>query len=246
MQRIRIAAAILAALMVVACNDTTAPEEMDLFNADVAVVAADGAMDGLRLMSDPNMHRGNGPFDRTRTVTWYDENDVPQDAYDPDETAWMEIRIDVVGEASRQFWTANVERHSTMVVSGMLNQETFREFNGGGTEKVVRSHHSDAFGTRTYDMTGEFSYDGVKVPVPGSEVPWPLEGTITRHLLVTITNGPNGDETRERTVIITFNGTQFATISVDGETSELDLGTRDGRFFGPMFKRMRERRERGG
>lgn len=246
MREIPIAGTMLAVLMAAACNDTMAPEEADLFNADVAVVAADGALDGLRLMSDPNLHRGDRTFDRTRTVTWYDENDVPQDAYDPDNTAWMEIKIDVVGEASRQFWTANIERHSVMVVSGLLHQETFREFNGGGTEKVVRSHHTDEFGTRTYDMTGEFSYDGVKVPVPGSEVPWPLAGTITRHMMVVISNGPNGDETRERTVIITFNGTQYATISVDGETSELDLATRDGRFFAPMFKRMRERRGRGG
>lgn len=246
MQNIRFAATILAVTMLAACNETTAPDEMDLFNADVAVVAADGAMDGLRLMNDPNMHRGGGPFDRTRTVTWYDENDVPQDAYDPDETAWMEIKVDVVGEASRQFWTANVERHSVMVVSNLLGEETYREFNGGGTEKVLRSHHSDEFGTRTYDITGEFSYDGVKAPVPGSEVPWPLEGTITRHMVVVITNGPNGDETRERTVIVTFNGTQFATISVNGETSELDLATREGRFFGSMFKRMRERHRHGG
>ena len=236
---------VLAVLAAAACNDTTAPDEASLFNADIAVVAADGAMDGLRLMSDPNMHMGS-PFDRTRTVTYFDEFDDPQDEYDANETSWMEIKVDVVGEAAREFWTANVERHSTMIVSGLLDTETFREFNGGGTEKVLRSHHSDEYGTRTYDITGDFSYDGVKVPVPGSESRWPLAGTITRHMEVVITNGPNGDETKERTVIITFNGTQTATINVDGETSDLDLGTRNGKFFRPMFKQMRRRGGRGG
>jgi hypothetical protein len=84
------------------------------------------------------------------------------------------------------------------------------------------------------------------VPVPGSESPWPLSGTITRHWVITITNGPNGDATRERTVVVTFNGTQFATITVNGETSELDLGTRPGKFFGSMFTRLRTRQGRGG
>jgi len=235
---------VFAVLAVAACNDTVAPDEASVFNADVAVVAADAAMDGVRLMSDPDLHRG-APFDRTRTVTFFDANGAVQEAYDALTTASMNVKVDATGEASRESWTASIERHSDVTVSGLLGTETTRTFNGGGTEEVLRSHHSDEFGTRTYDMTGEFSYADVVVPVPGSESPWPLSGTITRHMVVVITNGRNGDETRERTVIITFNGTQTVTISVDGEVSELDLSTRAGKFFGPMFQRMRERRGRG-
>jgi hypothetical protein len=236
---------ILAGLAVAACNDTMAPDEADLFNADVAVVAADGAMDGVRLMSDPNMHRG-GPFDRTRTVTFYDAAGAVQAAYDSLTTASMKIKVDVTGEAEREKWSASVERHSEMTVSGLLGKETTRTFNGSGTEKVLRSRHSDEFGTRTYEITGEFAYNNVVAPVPGSATPWPLSGTITRHMVVKITNGRNGDETKERTVIITFNGTQFPTISVNGEVSELDLATRPGKFFGPLFLKMRMRNGRGG
>ena len=163
---------VFAVLAVAACNDTVAPDEASVFNADVAVVAADAAMDGVRLMSDPDLHRG-APFDRTRTVTFFDANGAVQEAYDALTTASMNVKVDVTGEASREFWTASVERHSDITVSGLLGTETTRTFNGGGTEKVLRSHHSDEFGTRTYDMTGEFSYADVVVPVPGSESPWP-------------------------------------------------------------------------
>jgi hypothetical protein len=62
--------------------------------------------------------------------------------------------------------------------------------------------------------------------VPRAENPWPLSGTITRVITVVITNGPNGDVTHERTVVITFNGTQFVTLTVNGEEFELDLAAR--------------------
>ncbi len=54
-------------------------------------------------------------------------------------------------------------------------------------------------------------------------------------MTVVIVNGPNGDETRTRHVVITFNGTQFATMTVDGESFEVDLSTRSGRH--PFRKR---------
>jgi hypothetical protein len=151
----------------------------------------------------------------------------------------MVVTVDVSGEVEREFWSASVERHRELTITGLLGEETTRTFNGGGTETVTRSRHSDELGTRTYAMTGTIAYDNLVVPVPGSDAQWPLSGTITRQVVVTITNGPNGDETIERTVVITFNGTQYATISVNGEVAELDLATRHGRFPGSMHGRMR-------
>ncbi len=240
------ASLVLAAVTAAACSDSTAPTADDqLLNADVAVAAADATLDGVQLMGDPNMHRG-APLNRDRTVTFYDANGIVQETYDPLLTASMNIVVDASGERSREVWSAAVERHRELTVTGLLGEETTRTFNGNGTEHITRSRMSDEFGTRTHDIQGTFTWDNVVVPVPGSESPWPLSGSITRHWVVTITNGPNGDETRERTVIVTFNGTQLVTISVNGETSELDLGTRPGAFFGNMFTRMRTRQGRGG
>lgn len=66
-------------------------------------------------------------------------------------------------------------------------------------------------------------------PVPRTDDAWPLSGTITREVTIVIVNGPDGDVTKSRTVVITFNGTNLATMTVDGETFEIDLSTRSGR-----------------
>ena len=71
--------------------------------------------------------------------------------------------------------------------------------------------------------------------VPREDNPYPLSGTITRDMTAVIVNGPNGDETRTRHVIITFNGTQFPTMTVNGELFEVDLSTREGRH--PLRRR---------
>jgi len=233
---------VLAAVTATACSDSTAPTADDqLLNADIAVAAADATLDGVQLMGDPNVHQGT----RDRTVTFY-AGGVEQETYDPLLTDSMKIVLNVSGERTREAWSATIERHREIMVTGLTGQETTRTFKGSGSEHIQRSRTSDEFGTRTHDISGTFTWDNVVVPVPGSESPWPLSGSITRHWVVTITNGPNGDETRERTVTVTFNGTQFATIDVDGETSELDLGTRPGAFFGSLFTRMRTRQGRGG
>jgi hypothetical protein len=65
--------------------------------------------------------------------------------------------------------------------------------------------------------------------VPRTDDAWPLSGTITREVTIVVVNGPDGDVTKSRTVVITFNGTNLATMTVDGETFEIDLSTRSGR-----------------
>ena len=72
-------------------------------------------------------------------------------------------------------------------------------------------------------------------PVPRTEDAWPLSGTITRDVTINVINGPDGDVTKSRTVVITFNGTNLATMTVGGETFEVDMSTRSGRH--PFRKR---------
>ncbi len=78
-------------------------------------------------------------------------------------------------------------------------------------------------------MTSTSAIEDVVHPVPRTDDAWPLSGTITRNVTVNIVNGPNGDETKTRTVVITFNGTNLPTMTVDGESFEIDLSTRSGR-----------------
>ncbi len=64
----------------------------------------------------------------------------------------------------------------------------------------------------------------ILVPREGT---WPQSGTITRNVTVEVVSGLGDTRTRERTVVITFNGTQFVSVTINGErTCELDLATR--------------------
>jgi hypothetical protein len=76
---------------------------------------------------------------------------------------------------------------------------------------------------RTYDLTGTVVVTDVVRGVPRAENPWPLSGTITRNLTIEVVNGPNGDETIVREVVLTFNGTRIVTLTVNGEAYEVDL-----------------------
>ena len=59
----------------------------------------------------------------------------------------------------------------------------------------------------------------VVMPHPLGEATWPLSGSITR--VERIEGGPNGTE--NRTSVLTFNGTQLATLAVGDSTVQIDL-----------------------
>jgi hypothetical protein len=59
----------------------------------------------------------------------------------------------------------------------------------------------------------------VVVPYPLSEGSFPLSGSIARE--THLEGGPEG--TVDRSSVLTFNGTQYATLVVDGESSQVDL-----------------------
>lgn len=228
----------LAALVtaVAACGDSIAPDALDqLINEDAAMVAADAVLEDLVQMGivvgaasiDGGMSM-QAPHTMSRVVTFYDENGGEQDAYDPDLTASMHIVVEVSGAVEREGWSATIERVRDLTVSGLLGQEETRTWNGTGSGTISHSHHDDANGDRTYEMESSSVIADVVRAVHRFENPWPLSGTITRTISVTITNGPNGDETRSRTVVIEFNGTQYATMTVGDETFEVDLAAREG------------------
>jgi hypothetical protein len=116
-----------------------------------------------------------------------------------------------------------------MTVSELAGNETHRTWNGTGSEEITRTGFTLEGSERSYEAVGTFAYDDVVVPIPGSIPPYPISGTITRHLTVTVT-GPAGTRTREVDVVIEFDGTSHATATVNGETRVIDLTTRAGRL----------------
>ncbi len=221
---------LVMAVGLAACEEAVnGPEISDPLNRDVAIVAADATIADLQAVDALLVRDLTESRERTVDVTFYDAEGNEQEGYDPITTARIERAMALSRSADRDGWSAAVTRSREMVVTGLEGEETERTINGSGTDEVSRSRHTDADGTRTYEMSGTVEWSNLVQGVPRESNPHPLSGSVTRSMTVVITNGPNGDETRERTVVITFNGTQFATLTVDGETMEVDLSSREGR-----------------
>jgi hypothetical protein len=230
----------LALLMTVAlgaCNDANGPSELDqAINEDLALVVADAVIEDVQQMalslgtaeaSGVYLDVAAPPRNFSRTVEFFDAAGDPQDAYNPETTASVHIVSEMSGAIERDNWTATGTRSRDMWVTGLELQETSRTWNGTTAGTSTRSQHTDENGTRSYGMVMTGTIVNVVRLLPRAENPWPESGTITRHITVTIVNGPNGDEVRERDVTITFNGTQFALLVVDGEQFEIDLAARE-------------------
>ena len=232
--RMKSGALALGILALAACSDTVAPDSVeDSLTLDVAMIAADAAIDevgDMGLLFGGAVPAPSAADTRTvtHTATFFDEfgDEAPRD---PLTTASIHLVIESTHEFSRDSWTATGTRMRDLVITGLLGEETKRTVNGTGSATVTRSQHTDEDGARTYDMSSKSVIEDVVHPVPRTDDAWPLSGTITRDVTINVINGPNGDVTKSRTVVITFNGTSEADMTVDGEFFKIDLSTRSGR-----------------
>ena len=208
--------------------------------AAAAAAAADAVLEDLYQMSDVVPLMGGPAMQaqqdlqinrtRSRVKTFFDGNGLEQEVFDPISTASIHIVVKIEKEKSRDNFSASIKRYRDMWVTGLEGEEETRTWNGDGSGERHKARVSDEFGERLRDVKSTSLIEDVVRSVDRKAHPWPLSGTITRNIQVTITNGRNGDQSRERTVVITFDGTQFATLTVNGEAShEVDLATRKGR-----------------
>ncbi len=236
----------LLALGAVACDDdatNVAAVDDEALRADVALVAADGMFEDLAFMESNTFWAGTGfspdlagiEFESnrsfSRTVTFFDAANQEQDHFDPVTTATIHIVSELERDVTHSFWTAEIKRDRDMWVTGLEGEETTRTWNGSGNSDVQRSRHPEGGIEHEYNMVGTAEIDDVVRGVPRADNPYPLSGTITRTMTVTVTvDGVT--ETRVITAVITFNGTQFADMDVNGETFQVDLAQKGvrGRF----------------
>ncbi len=225
------------ASLALACDQgTTAPAgdaDGDVLTEALATVSADAAIEDLAGMSE--MLPGPaavGPADgmgarrnliRERTVTYFDESGAEQPGYDPALTASIHSVFTLEGEIERPGMEATLSRSRDLWVTGLLGDEVTRTFNGTGEEAHSRTRVRDDQGLRTFEMEATAVITDVVRAVDREAQPWPLSGTITRSWRVVIGTSQNGEVVRERTATITFDGTQYALLVIDGEEFEVDL-----------------------
>lgn len=176
-----------------------------------------------------------GPLTILRQYAFYNAGGTAQQEYDADLTASIRVKRAVDGEMARDTDRGSVEgdvhHDRDLTVSGLQGSETRRTWNGTGHSEITRTRVVDDRGSRTYQMEADVVVKDVVVPHPNNEDrdPWPQSGTITSHVTGSVTVN---DQTRtfERTVVITFDGTQFAHATVNGTggngTFDIDLANR--------------------
>ena len=235
-----------------ACDDATSIESLeDALVIDAAMVAADATIEEARMWRQPflfgsapavrapgsethstaqsgGQRMWSGSLERSRSVVFFDEGGVEQDAYDALTTAEIHLDHSVSGVIQRERFSAEIDRERSMVVSGLAGEESTRTWNGEAQSSMARSGVMEDGTERSHSMQGSASYSDVVVPIPGTTPRYPLSGMIERSMTMTRTT-PDGTATREVSVLITFNGSQYADAIVNGEAIEIDLAAQDGR-----------------
>ncbi len=167
-----------------------------------------------------------------RSYLFSDASGAAMETYDANLTAAIHFIKSLTGSIARETdggsMTADIAYTRDMIVSGLQGDEQHRTWNGTGTSEIARTRVSDEHGTRSYELSANVTFDDVVVPHFNNrdKDPWPLSGTITKVITGAVT-GPSGESHQvERTVVITFNGTQFPDATVNGEAFVIDLATR--------------------
>lgn len=176
----------------------------------------------------PTMTRDNGALSVTRSYKFWSDNAklTTMDHYDALLTAVANIQTHISGTRTQPNWNATVDRTRDMTATGLLGTETQRTWNGTGSETATRSKHTENGPERSYNLSCTMTTTNVVVPVPRNDERWPLSGSITRSCTITFVGGPRDGQTISRTVTVTFNGTQIATLTIGDKTFDIDLKTR--------------------
>jgi hypothetical protein len=171
-----------------------------------------------------------GPFTYTRSYAYADEAGAAQSAYSATLTAAANFKWSLNGTITRDKWSGSISRDRDITLSGLLGANNTVTVNGtGSAEKMRTSFLRDSAGpnglTRTYNMESSLVIKNVVTPAIRLPDAWPTSGTITRDYKVTRTDATAGTTVTTRNSVVTFNGTQFVDLVVNGTAFTLDLAT---------------------
>ncbi len=169
-------------------------------------------------------HEGFGGLQGSTRITFFDESGAVQDAYDESLTASVQIQSEMEGTFDRGRFSGSMSRTRDLTVSGLAGEETVRIWSGTTHGSSTRTHTGGELAGEEISTTSTSTIEDLSLPLPENETgPWPLSGHITTEMSAT-----GGRHEGEHTVAITFDGTQFATLTVDGVEMTVDLAARLG------------------
>ena len=149
----------------------------------------------------------------THSYQFRDAGDAPQSAYDSLTTASIHFDSHLSGTTTGRHWSKVDDQHE-LVVSGLAGSETSRTWNGTGT-----SAHQDSVGSALIETHVNTTVTDVVMSVSRATHPYPLSGTIATHTVVS-----GGPMPIDHAASLAFNGTRYATLTINGVTYTIDLG----------------------
>lgn len=174
-----------------------------------------------------------GDRDFSRTVQYFDAAGTAQAGYDTVTTARIVWQVADTGTFIRrrgaQQLADSSARSRTATLSNLAGHpDTLHIWNGNGSA-FHRTSRSGPQGSRTVEMTASDTTTDLRYRLPRASNQYPVSGIIVRNVQVTRVRTPTeGDpvsNVRSRRVVIEFNGTSTATMTVNGEVFDLDLET---------------------
>ena len=163
----------------------------------------------------------------SRRLGIYD-NGIAQQAYDAQATdsivfgAWLKGTLT---DANRTAW---LKHGRLMFLTGLSGTETQRTWRGEGS-RDDSAHVTTDNVARTTRFLSEDRFNDIVYKLPRTEFPFPQSGTITHDVQVSATTA-NGNAATNRSgtrhVVIAFNGTRTASVTVGSTACSLDLVTR--------------------
>jgi hypothetical protein len=153
---------------------------------------------------------------------------VAQQSYDASATDSINFQGALKGTLSRTGRTVWINTNRNMTVSGLAGAETQRSWSGTGTRTDSAHVTNDGVARRTRIHSVD-QVAAVVFALPRSANPYPKSGTITHDITMT-SEADDGTGTRSRSatrhVVVTFNGTQIAQVTLGTTACTLDLVTR--------------------
>jgi len=164
----------------------------------------------------------------SRSFAFYDAQGNTVQNYSPTTVESVNFQAQIDGNFQRDIvWTAGVHRTRNVTVSGLISMSPQRKWNGTGTgaDTVM---HIGLDGIRSLAGTATETVSNVVMPGPNAASQIPLSGSITLAVNYTASlQGVTASVSKEvqRTIVVTFNGTQTATLQIGTLTCQLHLDT---------------------
>ena len=156
------------------------------------------------------------------------DNGVIQQAYDAQATDSIVFGAWIKGTLTDGTRTAWLKHGRLMVLAGLSGTETQRSWHGEGSRDDSAHVKTDNLARTTHFMS-EDKFNDIVYKLPRAEFPFPQSGTITHDVQVsaTATNGSTATtRSGTRHVVVSFNGTRTASVTVGTTACTLDLVTR--------------------